>query len=147
AVDEIEQRALLPRCPHDTRGRARVRAEPELRLRSPARLRAEQLGDRRGRPPRVVSGVIGDLDEHAPSSSQTDWIKLPIRLGSGGRHRGLPDAASCRRADADPHRCPFVTRSSRMSFTPLASDFYGFETKLTDTERDALGSLRSWLET
>ncbi|AYF98362.1 acyl-CoA dehydrogenase family protein [Protaetiibacter intestinalis] len=34
-----------------------------------------------------------------------------------------------------------------MSFTPLASDFYGFETQLTETEREALGGLRSWLET
>jgi glutaryl-CoA dehydrogenase len=34
-----------------------------------------------------------------------------------------------------------------MSFTPLASDFYGFEAKLTDTEREALAGLRSWLET
>ncbi len=34
-----------------------------------------------------------------------------------------------------------------MSFTPLASDFYGFETKLTETEREALAGLRSWLET
>ncbi|MFT4028625.1 MAG: acyl-CoA dehydrogenase family protein [Protaetiibacter sp.] len=33
-----------------------------------------------------------------------------------------------------------------MSFTQLASDFYGFETKLTETEREALGGLRSWLE-
>lgn len=34
-----------------------------------------------------------------------------------------------------------------MSFTPLASDFYGFEAKLTDTEREALAGLRTWLET
>lgn len=33
-----------------------------------------------------------------------------------------------------------------MSFTPLASDFYGFEAKLTDTEREALAGLRTWLE-
>jgi len=33
-----------------------------------------------------------------------------------------------------------------MSFTPLASDFYGFESKLTETEREALGGLRAWLE-
>ncbi|MFT4284216.1 MAG: acyl-CoA dehydrogenase family protein [Protaetiibacter sp.] len=33
-----------------------------------------------------------------------------------------------------------------MSFTQLASDFYGFETKLTETEREALGGLRAWLE-
>ncbi|PZQ89720.1 MAG: acyl-CoA dehydrogenase [Leifsonia xyli] len=33
-----------------------------------------------------------------------------------------------------------------MSFTPLASDFYGFETKLTETEREALAGLRAWLE-
>lgn len=33
-----------------------------------------------------------------------------------------------------------------MSFTPLASDFYGFETKLTEPERDALAALRGWLE-
>lgn len=33
-----------------------------------------------------------------------------------------------------------------MSFTQLASDFYGFETKLTETEREALGRLRAWLE-
>ncbi|GMA89990.1 acyl-CoA dehydrogenase family protein [Homoserinibacter gongjuensis] len=34
-----------------------------------------------------------------------------------------------------------------MSFTPLASDFYGFEAKLTETEREALAGIRSWLET
>jgi len=33
-----------------------------------------------------------------------------------------------------------------MSFTPLASDFYGFESQLTDTEREALAGLRAWLE-
>jgi glutaryl-CoA dehydrogenase len=33
-----------------------------------------------------------------------------------------------------------------MSFTPLASDFYGFEAKLTETEREALAGLRGWLE-
>lgn len=33
-----------------------------------------------------------------------------------------------------------------MSFTPLASDFYGFESQLTETEREALAGLRSWLE-
>lgn len=33
-----------------------------------------------------------------------------------------------------------------MPFTPLASDFYGFETKLTEPERDALAALRGWLE-
>jgi len=33
-----------------------------------------------------------------------------------------------------------------MSFSQLASDFYGFETKLTETEREALGGLRAWLE-
>lgn len=33
-----------------------------------------------------------------------------------------------------------------MSFTPLASDFYGFESKLTEQEREALGGLRAWLE-
>ena len=35
---------------------------------------------------------------------------------------------------------------TRMSFTQLASDFYGFETKLTETEREALAGLRAWLE-
>ena len=34
-----------------------------------------------------------------------------------------------------------------MSFTPLASDFYGFESQLTDPEREALAALRVWLET
>jgi glutaryl-CoA dehydrogenase len=34
-----------------------------------------------------------------------------------------------------------------MSFTPLASDFYGFEAKLTETEREALAGIRAWLET
>jgi len=34
-----------------------------------------------------------------------------------------------------------------MSFTPLASDFYGFESQLTDAEREALAGLRVWLET
>ncbi|HTN59022.1 MAG TPA: acyl-CoA dehydrogenase family protein [Protaetiibacter sp.] len=34
-----------------------------------------------------------------------------------------------------------------MSFTPLASDFFGFETKLTETEREALAGIRAWLET
>lgn len=34
-----------------------------------------------------------------------------------------------------------------MTFTPLASDFYGFEAKLTETEREALAGIRSWLET
>lgn len=33
-----------------------------------------------------------------------------------------------------------------MSFSQLASDFYGFETKLTETEREALAGLRAWLE-
>ncbi|MCS0499458.1 acyl-CoA dehydrogenase family protein [Protaetiibacter mangrovi] len=33
-----------------------------------------------------------------------------------------------------------------MTFTQLASDFYGFETKLTEPEREALGGLRAWLE-
>jgi glutaryl-CoA dehydrogenase len=33
-----------------------------------------------------------------------------------------------------------------MSFTPLVSDFYGFESQLTETEREALAGLRSWLE-
>jgi glutaryl-CoA dehydrogenase len=33
-----------------------------------------------------------------------------------------------------------------MSFTPLASDFYAFESQLTDTEREALAGLRTWLE-
>lgn len=34
-----------------------------------------------------------------------------------------------------------------MSFEPLASDFYGFETLLTAREQDALMRLRSWMET
>ncbi|QEO08613.1 acyl-CoA dehydrogenase family protein [Protaetiibacter larvae] len=34
-----------------------------------------------------------------------------------------------------------------MSFTPLASDFYGFESQLTETEREALAGLRHYLET
>ena len=34
-----------------------------------------------------------------------------------------------------------------MTFTPLASDFYGFENQLTEIEREALAGLRSWLET
>jgi len=34
-----------------------------------------------------------------------------------------------------------------MSFTPLASDFYDFESQLTDAEREALAGLRVWLET
>jgi glutaryl-CoA dehydrogenase len=34
-----------------------------------------------------------------------------------------------------------------MTFTPLASDFYGFEAKLTETEREALAGIRAWLET
>lgn len=33
-----------------------------------------------------------------------------------------------------------------MTFSPLASDFYGFETQLTETEREALAGIRSWLE-
>ncbi|UCR90326.1 acyl-CoA dehydrogenase family protein [Mycetocola spongiae] len=33
-----------------------------------------------------------------------------------------------------------------MSFTPLASDFYGFETQLSEPEREALGALRGYLE-
>ncbi|WP_167051058.1 acyl-CoA dehydrogenase family protein [Salinibacterium sp. ZJ77] len=33
-----------------------------------------------------------------------------------------------------------------MTFTPLASDFYGFSNQLTDVERDALTGLRAWLE-
>lgn len=33
-----------------------------------------------------------------------------------------------------------------MSFTPLASDFYGFENQLTETEREALAGIRAWLE-
>ena len=33
-----------------------------------------------------------------------------------------------------------------MSFTPLASDFYGFESQLTETEREALAGIRTWLE-
>ncbi len=33
-----------------------------------------------------------------------------------------------------------------MSFTPLASDFYGFESQLTETEREALAGIRAWLE-
>jgi glutaryl-CoA dehydrogenase len=33
-----------------------------------------------------------------------------------------------------------------MSFSQLASDFYGFETQLTETEREALAGLRTWLE-
>jgi len=34
-----------------------------------------------------------------------------------------------------------------MSFTPLTSDFYGFESQLTETEREALAGIRAWLET
>ena len=34
-----------------------------------------------------------------------------------------------------------------MTFTPLASDFYDFESQLTEVEREALAGLRSWLET
>ncbi|MWB98850.1 acyl-CoA dehydrogenase family protein [Agromyces seonyuensis] len=33
-----------------------------------------------------------------------------------------------------------------MSFEPLASDFYGFESLLTEPEQEALGKLRAWLE-
>src|SRR5690606_1625703 len=33
-----------------------------------------------------------------------------------------------------------------MSFTPLVSDFYGFSSKLTDPEQEALTGLRAWLE-
>ena len=33
-----------------------------------------------------------------------------------------------------------------MSFSPLDSDFYGFESQLTETEREALAGLRAWLE-
>jgi glutaryl-CoA dehydrogenase len=33
-----------------------------------------------------------------------------------------------------------------MSFAPLTSDFFRFETKLTETEREALAGLRAWLE-
>lgn len=33
-----------------------------------------------------------------------------------------------------------------MSFTPLASDFYGFSSKLTAQEQEALTGLRAWLE-
>lgn len=33
-----------------------------------------------------------------------------------------------------------------MSLTPLASDFYGFETTLTEQERDFLARLRTWLD-
>lgn len=33
-----------------------------------------------------------------------------------------------------------------MSFMPLASDFYGFESRLTDIELEALAELRAWLE-
>ncbi|TXK16270.1 acyl-CoA dehydrogenase family protein [Homoserinibacter sp. GY 40078] len=33
-----------------------------------------------------------------------------------------------------------------MTFSPLASDFYGFEGRLTETEREALAGLRAWLE-
>lgn len=33
-----------------------------------------------------------------------------------------------------------------MSFTPLVSDFYGFESQLTEIEREALAGLRTWLE-
>lgn len=36
---------------------------------------------------------------------------------------------------------------THMSFTPLASDFYGFESQLTEVEREALAGLRAWLET
>lgn len=32
-----------------------------------------------------------------------------------------------------------------MPFTPLASDFYGFESQLTEPEREALAGLREWL--
>ncbi|HEY5223777.1 MAG TPA: acyl-CoA dehydrogenase family protein [Microbacteriaceae bacterium] len=34
-----------------------------------------------------------------------------------------------------------------MAFTPLASDFYGYENELTDQEKDPLTTLRSYLET
>ncbi|TAM67489.1 MAG: acyl-CoA dehydrogenase [Microbacteriaceae bacterium] len=34
-----------------------------------------------------------------------------------------------------------------MAFTPLAGDFYGYENELTDQEKDALTTLRSYLET
>ena len=34
-----------------------------------------------------------------------------------------------------------------MSFTPLASDFFRLEAKLTETEREALAGIRAWLET
>ncbi|WP_308468148.1 acyl-CoA dehydrogenase family protein [Rathayibacter soli] len=34
-----------------------------------------------------------------------------------------------------------------MAFTPLASDFYGYENELTDREKEALTTLRSYLET
>lgn len=33
-----------------------------------------------------------------------------------------------------------------MTFEPLASDFYGFESLLTDQEREAIAALRAWLE-
>lgn len=33
-----------------------------------------------------------------------------------------------------------------MSFTPLASDFYAYESQLSDQEQAALGDLRTWLE-
>ncbi|MGA0568898.1 acyl-CoA dehydrogenase family protein [Rathayibacter sp. KR2-224] len=34
-----------------------------------------------------------------------------------------------------------------MAFTPLAADFYGFETELSDQEKEAIGALREYLET
>ncbi|WP_294178291.1 acyl-CoA dehydrogenase family protein [uncultured Schumannella sp.] len=33
-----------------------------------------------------------------------------------------------------------------MTFTPLLSDFYGFEAQLTEPEKEALAGLRAWLE-
>ena len=58
----------------------------------------------------------------------------------------------------EPERAPASTYASSMSdapvpaspaldFTPLVSDFYGFENDLTDQEKDVIMRLRHYLET